>query len=272
MVHAFERARLPLKVLDGPIQPRSPGIFQLDIYQGRSGEYVRLWPGARDSQFAVLDADADFRQVVLRVAEPRRPFEETLWRGWSGRHAVERAVQRVGGRIVRATRLHWIVERWTPAEERRYLCGFDEQTLFITQIRGADTVGQAHEWLTPLEVRQARSRWPGAVPRQGEWFFLPILPDEVDRMRAYARTHPRSTGSRAPVGPAARPHVADEVVRVDRRERWRGRERRYREVCVCGRVTHPDHRDVHLDGWRRAMHNNAVVPVASDHARLRWID
>jgi hypothetical protein len=37
-------------------------------------------------------------------------------------------------------------------------------------------------------------------------------------------------------------------------------------------VTHPDHRDVHLDDWRRVVRNNAVVPVASDHARLRWID
>ena len=92
-------------------------------------------------------------------------------------------------------------------------------------------------------------------------------------MRAYARAHPRSTGSREPVGPAARPHVADAVVRIDRRERWRGRERRHRDVYVSGRVTHPDHRDHHLDGWRRAVRNNAVVvPVASDHARLRWID
>lgn len=272
MVRAFDRARLPLKVLEGPIQPLSPGIFQLDIYRGRTGEYVRLWPGASDNRFGVLDADADFRQVVLRVTEPRRRFEEALWRGWRDRATVERQVQRAGGRIVRVTRLHWIVERWTPAEERRYLCGLDERALFITQIRGADTVWQAHEWLAPLEVRQARSRWPGAVARQGEWFFLPVLPDEVERLRTYARTHPRSTGSRAPVGPAARPHVADEVVRIDRRERWGGRERRYRDVYVSGRITHPDHRDAHLDGWRRAVHNNAVVPVASDHARLRWID
>jgi hypothetical protein len=190
---------LRLKVLDGPIQPRSPGIFQMDIYRGRSGEYLRLWPGARDNQFAVLDADADFRQVVLRVAEPRRRFEEVLWRvGRDGRR-VEEEVRRAGGRILRATRLHWIVERWTPAEERRYLCGFDEQTLFIAQIRSAETVWQAHGWLVPREVREAGSRWPGSVTRQGEWFFLPVPRDEVERMHVYARAHRRSTGSGAPI-------------------------------------------------------------------------
>jgi hypothetical protein len=273
MVCAFRRVGLGLKVLEGPIRPRSRGIFQMDIYRARSGEYFRLWPGARDNDFGLLDADADFRQVVLRVREPRRRFEEVVWRrSWRGRAEVERSLQGTDGRIARETKLYWLVERWTPEEERRYLCGFDEHTLFIAQVRAGDTVWQAHESLRPAEVRRAESGWPGAVVRQGEWFFLPALPEEIDRMEAYASSHRRSVRQAEPVGPGAQPHVADHLVRVDRRERRHGRERRHLDVYVRGRVRHADHRDVRLDDWRRVVRNAAVVPAVPDRERVRWID
>src|SRR5262249_13201979 len=155
---------------------------------------------ARDNEFGVLDTDDDFRQVVLRVREPRRRFEEVVSRySWRGRAEVERSLQGTDGRIVRETKVYWLIERWTPEAERRYLCGLDERAPFITQIRVGDSVWQAHESLRPAEVRRAEAEWPGTIVRQGEWFFLPVLREEVDRMEDYARSHCRSVHREEPV-------------------------------------------------------------------------
>lgn len=272
MVCAFDRVGLGLKILRGPIRPRNRGIFQLDIHRGRFGEYFRLWPGARDNHYVVLDASGDFRQVVLRVQEPRRRFEEAVFRGWRKRAQAEEYARRIGGRVIRETKRYWLIERWTSEEERHYLCGFDERSLFIAQVSAGETVWQAHESLAPVEVREARSRWPGAVARQGEWFFLPVVGDEVQRLFLYACSHPRSARSDEPIGPGTQPHVADTLVRVDRREREGRRERRYLDVYVRGRIRHPDHRDVHFKDWRKVVRNSAVVLAAPDQERLRWID
>ncbi len=262
----FRSARIPVKVLHGAIDPRSRHVFQLDIFRH---EYVRLWPGASDTQFEVLDADASWRQVVLRVQEPRRRYEQVIaQRWWSERAPMERLAAARGGRVLRGGGRHWVLELFTSAESRRYLCGFDER-LFIAQLTEGDTVAAAHEALKPDLVRNAGSR---GVRRQGEWFFIEVTPDETIRLEAHADRFHRAYRTREPIEDSERPHAADELVRMDLRERQGRLERRTMAAYARGTIRHADHVDLVLPRWHRIARNRAVVPAEQDRTRLRWID
>ncbi|HSS49526.1 MAG TPA: hypothetical protein VLX28_11325, partial [Thermoanaerobaculia bacterium] len=94
--------------------------------------------------------------------------------------------------------------------------------------------------------------------------------DEAERLAAHLGAWPRSLKHGRPVGPGGRPHVADGVVRIDRRVKTRRREWRHPEVYAQGAVIHPDHRDLDLDGWRKVVRNHEVG--ATVDKRLLWID
>ncbi|HSS79414.1 MAG TPA: hypothetical protein VLV54_22015 [Thermoanaerobaculia bacterium] len=269
---SFSQGCLGLKLLGGPIEPRSPSIFQMDIHQSpRFGEYFRIWPGARDTEIEVLSFDGSLRQLMLRVKEARRRFLQVVQKApWLRQAEVEERARASGGRIVSETRYDFRLELWTPAEERRFLCGMDDLHLFVAQVQEGDTVAQAHKSLKPRSVREAETLWPGRIQRQGEWFFLPLSADEAERLAAHLGAWPRSMKHRRPVGPGGRPHVADGVVTIDRRIKTRHREWRHLEVYAQGTVIHPDHRDLHLDGWRKVVRNREVG--ATVDKRLWWID
>lgn len=267
-VRTFRDAGLGIKILGGPIQPASPGIFQLDIHRSRTGEYFRIWAGAKDTEFAIVDRDRDFRQVVLRVQEPRRGFVQVVPWTWGSREWMLRRLQAEGVRILRESRRQFVVERWTSEVEHRYLCGFDEQRLFIAEIPRGGTVAEAHAALMPDEVR----RGPGPVPRQGEWFFLPVQAQEGRDLEVYAESHRRSLRRQEPIAVGSQPHVADQLLRVDGRERADARWGRELERYVRGAVRHVDHRTVVLMGWHRVLRNRAVIPASGTDARLKWID
>jgi len=272
-VRQFAQADLGIKVLSGPIDGRNRGIFQLDIRRSPAGEYFRLWPGASDTEFSILDVRKDLHQVVLHVREPRRRYEQFIVKtGWMSRERLERETKAEGDRILRESGRHWIVGRWTADHERRYLCGFDEQSLFIAQFREGTTVLEAHHSLMPDEVRRAWERDPEGVRRQGEWFFLPIPVQEGPSLEDYARTHPRSDRSQEALGTGAQPHLADRVLRVERRDRRGNHERRRLEVYVQGRVRHSDHREIRFDHWHRVVRNAALPLAGADRERVRWID
>ena len=269
---SFSRGSLGFKLLGGPIDSRSPSIFQMDIHQSpRFGEYFRIWPGARDNEIEALSLDEDRRQLVLRVKEPRRRFLQVVRKSpWTRQAEVEERARASGGRILSETRHDWRLELWTPIEERRFLCGMDDLHLFVAQVQEGETVAQAHESLKPRAVRELEVLWPGHILRQGEWFFLPLSADEAERLAAQLGAWPRSLKYRHPVGPGRRPHVADGVVTIERRVKTRYREQRLPEVYAQGTVIHPDHRDLHLDGWRKVVRNCEVnTPVDK---RVWWID
>ncbi|HSS51587.1 MAG TPA: hypothetical protein VLX28_21795, partial [Thermoanaerobaculia bacterium] len=173
---SFFRVPLGFKLLASPIDLRSPFIFQMDIQPSRRfGEYFRIWPGARDNEIEVLSFDAPLRQLVLRVKEARRRFLQVVPKlSWTRRAEVEERARASGGRVISETRYDFRLELWTPAEERRFLCGMDDLHLFVAQVQEGDTVAQAHESLKPRPVREAETLWPGQIQRQGEWFFLPL--------------------------------------------------------------------------------------------------
>jgi len=279
---ALERAQLKksfagvpvgLKLLDGPINPTNPAIFQMNIHRSRRfGEYFQIWPGDHHNEVEVLSSDLSFMQLVLRVKEPRRRFVQIIRKEWwRSAEAVEVRARSTGGRILQETRYDWRLEMWTPAVDRRYLCGKDDLHLFIAQIERGDTVAEAHRSLMPDDVRDAESASPGAVARQGEWFFLPPSGEEAERLAAQLKDRPRALKLAAPVGGGGTPHVADFVATLDRRTRTEHREYRRREVYARGAVVHPEHRPLWLKDWRKVVRNRELGGTG-DGLRIPWID
>lgn len=270
---SFSKVPVGLKLLGGPISPRSPSIFQMNIHHSRQfGEYVQIWPGDRRNEIEVLSMDRSLVQLVLRVKEPRRPYVEVVRKSaFESADTVAKRVHAAGGRILRETRYDWRVELWTPEFDRRYLCGRDDLHLFIAQVEVGDTVAQTHESLKPELVRQWEAARPGSIKRQGEWFFVPLSEEESQRLDEQLNVWPGAVKKRAPVGAGGRPHVADDVVTIDRRVRSKRREYRRPEVYARGLLVHPDHRNLHLSEWRRVV-RNAEIHTTNDQLRLSWID
>jgi hypothetical protein len=271
---SFSSVPLGLKLLERPLAASNASIVQMDINKSACfGEYFRIWLGASDNEVEVLSTDRPLAQLVLRMKEPRRSFVQVVRKAPGIRPAdVDERARASGGRVISETRYDWRLELWTPAEERRFLCGRDDLHLFAAQVREGDTVAQAHASLKPRLVQDAETRWPGQVVRQGEWFFLPVTPEESLLIEEHSATRPRGLKVRQPIGDGGQPHVADKVIAIDRHLRDPGHEWRWREVYARGLVTHPDHRDIHLDDWRKVVRILEVRSSPRDRLRLSWID
>jgi hypothetical protein len=168
----------------------------------------------------------------------------------------------------------------------RFLCGHDERHWFAAAIpRAISTVTQAKNALKPAEARgrearvrrklRNRRRNPAYV-RQGEWFFLPAPRVNIDE--AYILTNEPLTRGRG-----STPHVIRQAARLGgetvyvcprfpegvseaRYERfvryvpesrgWHWQpQKRNPLVYARGRVTHPDHATIVLNGWHRVLMN-----------------
>ncbi len=173
--------------------------------------------------------------------------------------------------------------------KEKYLCGHDERHWFVCAVpeRGVTGVITAMEALQPAEIRtvvarvlhrpeERLRRHNAAFMRQGEWFFVPS-PEIVVNERLVHRNEPISRGG------GSKPHMCQflyrhggEVVMVCNRYRsgvtldqyrklvqmrpeaaqwnWRSMQRNA-AVYVCGRISHPDHKTIVLDGWHRVLMN-----------------
>jgi hypothetical protein len=178
-------------------------------------------------------------------------------------------------------------------EKHRYLLGHDERHWFVAGIPEATPVSRvrdAKDVLKPEPVRlkdqglrsKDRNRRGNAVRiRQGEWFFVRVSNAVVDAAMIL-RNEPllRSRGGK--------PHVCQELYRFggetvyvspsapnglseDRysalsdqeRKRWNWRVmRRDPRVYVRGKVRHPDHKTVVLDGWHEVLSNTEHLSYA----------
>lgn len=279
----FDAAGVAFKCLGGPIAPslQNTPIVQLDVHETpRCGEYIRLWPGAADNEVEVVAGDRSLGQVVLRVREARRAFTRLIFRShWRPEGAQEAEIAAQGGTLLGRDRTHYTVQFFTPDEERLYLCGRDEQRLFVAQVPvspdlAVDSVSAAHLALKPRIVRVAEQTFPGDVVRQGEWFFIRPSPADARKLAEALARDPHAMQAQRSVGAGgeARPHVADEVV-VLRRARRRGGRRAVPATVTFarGEVRHVDHFPLHLPDFRRVVRNTAVQP-AREERRLRWFD
>ncbi|MDX1979399.1 MAG: hypothetical protein SFV51_03960 [Bryobacteraceae bacterium] len=156
--------------------------------------------------------------------------------------------------------------------KNKYLLGHDERHWFAAAAPG----GHVRDVATAVASLRPEEAAGDGVIRQGEWFFVPA-PGLVVSRAVIHRFEPLSRGGRS------KPHVCDEAARrdgvavmVSRRapagitmeEYWRllaedpsaGRlswRQMMRDAAVFarGRVRHPDHRTVWLDGWHRVFLN-----------------
>ena len=210
LVRRFNEARLDLAVLAEPIArgraaASTRDIVQIDIEKARSVERFRIYPGAADNRVEVLGVDKSHRQLVLFVNEAARRFETRI-----GLNAKPPS----GSRVVGRDKYAQIVEQFTSPEKRHFLCGMDEQHLFIAQLpHGASSVHAARDALRAPEVPPAFKNRRSDIVRQGEWFFLPVKAAELALVEAAAnagRAH-RNIGiaQAARLNRAGRPHVAD---------------------------------------------------------------
>jgi hypothetical protein len=171
------------------------------------------------------------------------------------------------------------------AEKHRFLLGHDERHWFVAGIPESTPVSRvrdAKQALKPDVVQSSergirtkyRDRRSNAARiRQGEWFFVPAPNARVDQFLVL-RNEPIARGG-------GKPHVCEKLYRVGgetvyvspgapngltneqyqafsegERSRWNWRVmRRNPKVYVRGRVRHPDHKTVMLDGWHEVLSN-----------------
>jgi hypothetical protein len=267
----FAAAGLPLELRTVPLawqgDEGAQAIVQMDIareaHKRHAFERFRIYPGDQRNRLEVTAIDRGLMQLVLFVDEPTRAFEV---------HVSRRAVP-FGAVVVRKERDSVVIEQRTSGRERHFLCGMDEQHLFIAMLpRPASSVLAAHDALRPEIVARAEQNAPEPTLRQGEWFFI-APPAEEARLVATLAKRTFRIQRRVGIADAAgirrlgRPHVVDELVLIrgvpdptDRSER----------IYVRGCVTHPDHRTLILPTWRQTVPN--LEELEQPIEGVNWID
>lgn len=237
------RIRFEEIVPDRWAQERVLGSFLLDVRRDARGEYFLLSrePGS-NTEFEVLDVQPRNRHLLL--------------------------LSRTG------------------SEKHRFLLGHDERHWFVAGVPETTRVSRVKDAMQALKPEQVvecersirtkdrDSRSNRARIRQGEWFFVPapdVKPAELVTLRAEPIV--RSRGGK--------PHICEQLFRqggetvyvnagfpngiteeqyarleerVRKQSNWRVM-RRNPTVYVRGRIRHPDHKTIVLDGWHRVLSN-----------------
>ena len=249
----FERIGARLKVMERP----AASTLSLDIKSDRRGEFFEIARAPlTDPEVVVLDVQRKDRHLLLLV-------------------------------------------RALDAKDK-YLCGHDERHWFVAGIPETAPVGtvrQAKEALQPPQVRNAvarkgvasksrNRRKNAAFIRQGEWFFIPINNMFVEEaitlkweplMRGnggkphWAEVCYRTGGEtvyvcdRHPNG-VTKAHYGRIVSGNARARHWGWfTMRRNPGVYVRGRIRHPDHATVNLQGWHQVLMNTENQSRAMRH-------
>jgi len=229
----------------------APGPVVIDIGRDRHGEFFDIQADDH-ADVRVLDVQPRDRHLLLMV-----------------RRAAERPHE--------------------PHIKDKFLCGHDERHWFVAGVpekAPVSTVITAKEALKPDEVRSREQGTKGkrkkrqrrktdVFIRQGEWFFIPTPEVKVNQKMIFTK-EPISRGG-------GKPHMVEELYReggttvyVCRQypnglatdeyrkllksnpyaAKWNWRTMaRNPVVYVRGRVWHPDHATIRLDGWHRVEMN-----------------
>jgi hypothetical protein len=265
----FEAAGLPVELRTLPLtdrMARADDIVQIDIARDarkhRPTERFRVYPGHRDNRLEVLGVDKAIRQLVLLVDEPERSFQVKL---------SNKARIPSDARILQKDEKHVWISQTTSGRVRRFLCGMDEQHLFIAMVPDAvTTVRAAHASLRDSRVDELEVKAPLPTIRQGEWFFVAIPDAEQDIVEGLARRRlpvHRNVGiaEAAKIRRLGRQHVADEVLIVPSMKTIQDVA-----IYVRGAVRHPDHRTIVLRAWRRTIVNRESIEQPIEG--IDWID
>jgi len=269
---AFQKigARVRIEAQDG-FFARQGSRVALNIRRDQKGEYFEL---QHDDQVMVrvLDTRPDDRHLVLMTLGP------------AAQDAPSAPEAATAGKPVKA----------------RFLCGHDKRHWFVAAIpeeSPVTTVSAAKAALQPLEVSEhvmsrRRKKLRAKVIRQGEWFFVPVatIPSFDSKLVRKREPLQRNDGGK--------PHFAEELFRIGGADVWVSpqhpagltdaeyakliakspalkklawrRMRRDPEAYVRGRITHPDHSTVILDGWHRVYMN--TEPRAKARRAVVFLD
>jgi len=171
-------------------------------------------------------------------------------------------------------------------KKHRFLLGHDERHWFVAGIPEAMPVSRVRDAKLALKPEaviagegRVRSKYRdrrrnAARIRQGEWFFVPVtnvtlVPLMILRNEPLVRSRGgkphvceqlyRFGGETVYVSPGAPNGLTEEEYRAlseGERNRWTWRVmRRNPKVYVRGRVRHPDHETLALDGWHEVFSN-----------------
>ena len=188
---------------------------------------------------------------------------------------------------------HLVLMSRERGEKHRFLLGHDERHWFVASIPEANPVSRVRDAklaLKPeaviaregrLRSKQRDRRRNAARIRQGEWFFVPVANVAMNPLLLLCneplvrsrRGTPhiceqlyRLGGETVYVSPGAPTGLTDGEYRAlsdGERSRWSWRMmRRNPKVFVRGRVRHPDHETVVLDGWHEVFSNTEHLSQA----------
>jgi len=262
----FARMGARLKIAVRTARGRQPSTgFAVDIGQDNHGPFFNVMLGMdAEREVEVLDVQPSQRHLLLLVREPGERQER----------------------------------------KHKFLCGHDERDWFaaaVPETSSVSTVRTAMEALKPNEVLSAQARkglkarrrnrrHNKAFIRQGEWFFIP-MPDMVVDEKLVLRNEPLARGR-------GKPHMAEFAYRTGgenvyvngeypqglteaeyrhliaekpakRRQSWRVMQRNAR-VFVHGKIRHPDHKTVNLNGWHQVVPNTENQAASMRH--LMFLD
>ncbi len=243
--------RLGARAKFRPLRRRSSGPLVIDIGHDRRGEYFDI-QADDDADVEVLDVQPKDRHLLLMVRQPAdRPHQ--------------------------------------PDTKDKFLCGHDERHWFVAGVperAPVSTVVTAKVALKPDLVRDREQgkrgkrkkrlrRKADVFIRQGEWFFISAPDIQVDK-KLILTSEPIRRGR-------GKPHMCEELYRdggttvyacshhpngltTDEYRKlvkantdaakwnWRTMARNP-VVFVRGKITHPDHATIRLDGWHRVAMN-----------------
>jgi hypothetical protein len=217
--------------------------YSLDVQQDHRGEYF-LFSRVPESrfEFIVLDVQPSARHLLLLTRKER--------------------------------------------EKHRFLFGHDERHWFVAGIPETALVSRVRDAMHALKpegvlngersirAKDRNRRINRARIRQGEWFFLPS-PKMIAHTLLVLHNEPliRSNGGKphmceqlfryggetvyvSPMAPNGLTETEYRNLSDSERKRWNWTVmRRNPKVHVRGRVRHPDHRTVFLDGWHQVLSN-----------------
>ncbi len=184
--------------------------------------------------------------------------------------------------------------------KHKFLCGHDERHWFVAAVperASVSNVRSAFEALKPVAIQQRQNdlkvkprkrnrRRNEAFVRQGEWFFVPVSPEQQVDERLIFRHEPIARGR-------GKPHMCEELVRqggelvyvsrqypqglteaqyrrlINRQPglknlRWIA-QRRNPSVLVRGKVRHGDHKTIVLNRWHQVLMNTETESLAMRH-------
>ena len=241
----FGRIGARVKVGEAAAAPGRRQNIEIDIGADAKGEYFDIkWNPVEDADLVVVNVEPKMKHLLLMA------------RGIAG--------------------------------NEKFLCGQDERHWFVCAVPngGVTNVKTAFDALQPWWIRrEVRSRVKPknrylrrneVFVRQGEWFFVPTL---------WRRENPALALKNEPLsrGAGSKPHMCEYMLRftgeavmvcarypqgvsMEKYEKimrsnpnaknWNWTPmRRNASVFVTGRVWHPDHKTITLDGWHQVFMN-----------------